>query len=99
MWTALASAARDLSDLCALGQCGGLAPSKHRIFQWVRDTISLAFELLHLRALELTLLKVWCLPRLFLEESLRRTFVLRHTFIKFYNLDLDGAPGSWVLST
>ncbi len=88
------------------GRCR-LATSKQRISHGVRDTILLAYEarnlpsLLSLRALstrgvassqallrgvpleDICVAAVWSSPR---------------TFVKFYNLDVDTAPGSQILS-
>ncbi len=85
----------------------GLATSKHRISHWLRDAISLAYEvrglssLLSVRAHSTR--SVASSQALFrgvpLEDiSVAAGWSFPHTFIRFYNLDLDTAPGSQVLS-
>ncbi len=85
----------------------GLATSKHRISHWVRDAISLAYEVrglsspLSVRAHSTR--SVASSQALFRRVPLEDICVAAgwsspHTFIRFYNLDLDTAPGSQVLS-
>ncbi len=85
----------------------GLATSKQRISHWVRDTISLAYEVhglpspLSVRAHSTR--SVASSQALFREVPLEEICVAvgwssPHTFIRLYNLDLDTAPGSQVLS-
>ncbi len=85
----------------------GLATSKHRISHWVRDAISLAYEVrgfsspLSLRAHSTR--SVASSQALFRGVPLEDICVAAgwsspHTFIRFYNLNLDTAPGSQVLS-
>ncbi len=82
-------------------------PHRNRIYHRVRDAISLAYEL---RGLPSTL-SVWAHSTRSVPSSkaLFRRVLLEdicvaagrsslHTFIRFYNLDLDTAPGSQVLS-
>ncbi len=85
----------------------GLATSKQRISHWVRDAISLAYE-----ARELTSplsLRAHSTRGVASSQALFRGVPLEdicvaagwsspHTFIRFYNLDVDTAPGSQVLS-
>ncbi len=85
----------------------GLATSKHRISHWVRDTISLAYEL---RGLPSPLsARVHSTRSVVSSQALFRGVPLEDicvaagwssppTFIRFYNLDLDTAPASQVLS-
>ncbi len=85
----------------------GLATSKHRISHWVRDAISLAYEVGGLPS-PLSVRKhstrnVASSQALFKRVLLEDICVAAgwsslHTFIKFYNLDLYTAPGSQVLS-
>ncbi len=85
----------------------GLGTSKHRISHWVRDAISLTFEVRGLSSP----LSDWANSTrsvassqvLFRGVPLEYICVAagwssQHTFIRFYNLDLDMAPGSQVLS-
>ncbi len=85
----------------------GLATSKQRISHWVRDTISLAYEVrelpspLSLRAHSTR--GVASSQALFRGVPLEDICVAAgwsspHTFVRFYNLDVDTAPGSQVLS-
>ncbi len=85
----------------------GLATSKQRISHWVRDAISLAYEVrklpspLSLRAHSTR--GVASSQALFRGVRLEDICVAAgwsspHTFVKFYNLDVDTAPGSQVLS-
>ncbi len=85
----------------------GLATSKHRISHWVRDAISLAYEVrglsspLSLRAHSTR--RVASSQALFSGVPLEAICVAAgwsslHTFIRFYNLDLYTALGSQVLS-
>ncbi len=84
-----------------------LATSKKRISHWVRDAISLAYEVqnlpspLSLRAHSTR--GVASSQALFRGVPLEDICVAAgwsspHTFVKFYNLDVDTAPGSQVLS-
>ncbi len=88
------------------GRCG-LATSKQRISHWVRDAISLAYEArnlpspLSLRAHSTR--GVASSQALFRGVPLEDICVAAgwsspHTFVRFYNLDVDTAPGSQVLS-
>ncbi len=88
------------------GHCR-LATSKQRISHWVRDTISLAYEVrelpspLSLRAHSTR--GVASSQALFRGVPLEDICVAAgwsspHTFVRFYNLDVDTAPGSQVLS-
>ncbi len=84
-----------------------LATSKHRISHWVRDAISLAYEV---RGLSSPLsVRAHSTRSVASSQALFRGVPLEdicvaagwsspHTFIRFYNLDLDTAPGSQVLS-
>ncbi len=85
----------------------GLATSKQRISHWVRDAISLAYEAqslpspLSLRAHSTR--GVASSQALFRGVPLEDICVAAgwsspHTFVRFYNLDIDTAPGSQVLS-
>ncbi len=85
----------------------GLATSKQRISHWVRDAISLAYEVrnipspLSLRAHSTR--GVDSSQALFRGVPLEDICVAAgwsspHTFVRFYNLDVDTAPGSQVLS-
>ncbi len=85
----------------------GLATSKQRISHWVRDAISLAYEArklpspLSLRAHSTR--GVASSQALFRGVPLEDICVAAgcsspHTFVRFYNLDVDMAPGSQVLS-
>ncbi len=85
----------------------GLATSKNRISHWVRDAISLAYEVrgfpspLSVRAHSTrSVASSQALFRGVLLEDICVTAAWSspHTFIRFYNLDLDTAPGSQVLS-
>ncbi len=85
----------------------GLATSKHRISHWVRDAISQAYEVhgfpspLSIRAHSTrSVASSQALFRGVLLEDICVTagWSSPHTFIRFYNLDLDTAPGSQVLS-
>ncbi len=84
----------------------GLATSKQRISHWVRDAISLAYEArnlpspLSLRAHSTR--GVASSQALFRGVPLEDICVAAgwfspHTFVKFYNLDVDTAPGSQIL--
>ncbi len=85
----------------------GLAISKHRISHWVRDAISLAYEL---RGLSSALsIRAHSTRSVASSQALFRGVPLEdicvaagwsslHTFIRFYNLDLDTALGSQALS-
>ncbi len=85
----------------------GLATSKQRIYHWVRDAISLAYEArnlpspLSLRAHSTR--GVASSQALFRRVPLEDICVVAgwsspHNFVKFYNLDVDTAPGSQILS-
>ncbi len=85
----------------------GLATSKQRISHWVRDAISLAYEArnlpspLSLRAHSTR--GVASSQALFRGVPLEDICVAAgwsspHTFVKFYDLDVDTAPGSQILS-
>ncbi len=85
----------------------GLATSKQRIYHWVRDAILLAYEMrsLHspLSVRAHSTRSVASSQALFRGVPLEEICVAAgwsspHTFIRFYNLDLDTAPGSQVLS-
>ncbi len=90
------------------GRCG-LATSKQRISHWVRDAISLAYED-EARNLPSPLsLRVHSTRGVASSQALFRGVPLEHicvaggwssphTFVKFYNLDVDTAPGSQILS-
>ncbi len=85
----------------------GLATSKQRISHWVRDAISLAYEA---RELPSPLsLRAHSTRGVASSQALFRGVPLEdicdaagwsspHTFVRFYNLDVDTAPGSQVLS-
>ncbi len=85
----------------------GLATSKQRISHWVRDAISLAYEA---RELPSPLsLRAHFTRGVASSQALFRGVPLEdicvaagwsspHTFVRFYNLDVDTAPGSQVLS-
>ncbi len=78
----------------------GLATSKQRISHWMRDAISLAYEA---QKLPSPLRGVASSQALFRGVPLEDICVAAgwsspHTFVKFYNLDVDTAPGSQVLS-
>ncbi len=87
----------------------GLATSKQRISHWVRDAISLAYED-EARNLPSPLsLRVHSTRGVASSQALFRGVPLEHicvaagwssphTFVKFYNLDVDMAPGSQILS-
>ncbi len=93
--------------VCFGAGCRGLATSKQRISHWVRDTISLAYEArnlpspLSLRAHSTR--GVASSQTLFRGVPLEDICVAAgwsspHTFVRFYNLDIDTAPGSQILS-
>ncbi len=85
----------------------GLAASKHTISHWVRNAISLAYEV---RSLPSPLdIRVHSIRGVASSTALFRGVPLEdicmvagwsspHTFVKFYNLDVNTAPGSQVLS-
>ncbi len=85
----------------------GLATSKQRISHWVRDAISLAYKV---RGLPSPLsLRAHSAKSVASSQALFRGVPLEdicvaagwsspHTFVRFYNLDLDTALGSQVLS-
>ncbi len=87
--------------------CHGLATSKQRISHWVRDAISLAYEV---RGLPSPLsLRAHSTRGVASSQALFRGVPLEdicvaagwsssHSFVRFYNLDIDTAPGSQVLS-
>ncbi len=85
----------------------GLATSKQRISHWVRDAISLAYEARNLPS-PLSL-RVHSTRGVASSQALFRGVPLEdicvvagwsspHTFVKFYNIDVDTAPGSQILS-
>ncbi len=85
----------------------GLAASKHTISHWVRNAISLAYEVrslpspLDIRAHSIR--GVASSTALFRGVPLEDICMVAgwsspHTFVKFYNLDVNTAPGSQVLS-
>ncbi len=83
----------------------GLATSKQRISHWVRDAISLAYEArklpspLSLRAHSTRgVASSQALFRGLPLEDICAGWSSPHTFVRFYNLDVDTAPGSQVLS-
>ncbi len=92
---------------CVLWCCRrGLATSKHRISHWVRDTISLAYEVRGLpsplsvrahstRSVASSRALFW---GVLLEDIGAQGWFSPHIFIRFYNLDLDMAPGSQIRS-
>ncbi len=93
--------------ICFCAGRRGLATSKQRISHWVRDAISLAYEArnlpspLSLRAHSTR--GVASSQGLFRGVPLEDICVAAgwsspHTFVRFYNLDVDTAPGSQVLS-
>ncbi len=93
--------------ICFCAGRRGLATSKQRISHWVRDAISLAYEArelpspLSLRAHSTR--GVASSQALFRGVPLEDICVAAgwsspHTFVRFYNLDVDTAPGSQVLS-
>ncbi len=85
----------------------GLAVSKHTISHWVRDAISLAYEV---RSLPSPLdIRAHSTRGVASSQALFRGVPLEdicmaacwsspHTFVRFYNLDVNTAPGSQVLS-
>ncbi len=85
----------------------GLAVSKHTISHWVRDVISLAYEV---RSLPSPLdIRAHSTRGVASSTALFRGVPLEdicmaagwsppHTFVRFYNLDVNTAPGSQVLS-
>jgi hypothetical protein len=85
----------------------GLAASKHTISHWVRDAISLAYEV---RSLPSPLdIRAHSTRGVASSQALFRGVPLEdicmaagwsspHTFVRFYNLDANTAPGSQVLS-
>ncbi len=85
----------------------GLATSKQRISHWVRDAISLAYESRNLPSPHS--LRVHSTRGVASSQALFRGVPLEdicvvagwsspHTFVRFYNLDIDTAPGSQILS-
>ncbi len=85
----------------------GLATSKQRISHWVREAISLAYEARNLPS-SLSL-RAHSTRGVASSQALFRGVPLEdicvaagwsspHTFVRFYNLDVDTAPGSQVLS-
>ncbi len=92
---------------CWSGLVLAAAGLPHRISYWMRDAISLAYEArnlpspLSLRAHSTR--GVASSQALFRGVPLEDICVAAgwsspHTFVKFYNLDLDTAPGSQILS-
>ncbi len=88
------------------GRCG-LATSKQRISHWVRDAISLAYEARNLPS-PLSL-RAHSTRGVVSSQALFRGVPLEdicvaagwsspHIFVRFYNLDIDTAPGSQILS-
>ncbi len=85
----------------------GLATSKHTISHWVRDAISLAYEV---RSLPSPLdIRAYSTRGVASSQALFRGVPLEdicmaagwsspHTFVRFYNLNVNTAPGSQVLS-
>ncbi len=77
----------------------GLAASKHTISHWVRDAISLAYEVRgHSTrgvASSTTLFRGVPLEDICMVAG----WSSPHTFVRFYNLDVNTAPGSQVLSS
>ncbi len=84
-----------------------LATSKQRISHWVRDAISLAYKVRNLPS-PLSL-RAHSTRGVASSQALFRGIPLKdicvaagwsspHTFVRFYNLDVDTAPGSQVLS-
>ncbi len=107
MWTAPTFGENLPSCWCVLAGRRGLATSKQITSHWVRDAISLAYEVrglpspLSVRAHSTR--SVASSQALFrgvpLEEiCVAAGWYFPHTFIWFYNLDLDTASGSQVLS-
>ncbi len=93
--------------VCFGAGCHGLAMSKQRISHWVRDVISLAYEARKLPSP--FSLRAHSTRGIASSQALFRGVPLEdicvaagwsspHTFVKFYNLDVDAAPGSQVLS-
>ncbi len=88
---------------CFVAGRRGLPASKHRISHWVRDAISVAYEVRGLSS-PLSVRGEFCQECGFLSSTFWRSPLedicvaagrsSPHTFIKFYNLDLDTAPGS-----
>ncbi len=85
----------------------GLATSKQRISHWVRDAILLAYEARNLPS-PLSL-QAHSTRGVASSQALFRGVLLEdicvaagwsspHTFVRFYNLDIDTAPGSQILS-
>ncbi len=85
----------------------GLATSKQRISHWVRDAILLAYEARNLPS-PLSL-RAHSTRGVASSQALFRGVLLEdicvaagwsspHTFVRFYNLDIDTAPGSQILS-
>ncbi len=93
--------------VCFGAGCRGLATSKQRISHWVRDAILLAYEV---RGLPSPLsLRAHSTRGVASSQALFRGVPLEdicvaagwsspHTFVRFYNLDIDKALGSQVLS-
>ncbi len=85
----------------------GIATSKQRVSHWVRDAILLAYDARNLPSpLSLRAHSTWGVAS---SQALFRGVTLEdicvtagwsspHTFVRFYNLDIDTAPGSQVLS-
>ncbi len=93
--------------VCFGAGCCGLATSKHIISHWVGNAISLAYEVRGLSSplsvLAHSTRSVASSQALFRGVLLEDICVAAgwsspHTFIRFYNLDLDTAPGFQVLS-
>ncbi len=85
----------------------GLAASNHTISHWVRDAISLAYEVRSLPSPHLP--SAHSTRGVASSQALFRGVPLEdicmaagwsspHTFVRFYNLDVNTAPGSQVLS-
>ncbi len=77
----------------------GLAASKHTISHWVRDAISLAYEVRghSTRGVASSTALFRGVP---LEDiCMVAGWSSPHTFVRFYNLDVNTAPGSQVLSS
>ncbi len=84
-----------------------LAASKHTIFHWVKDAISLDYEV---RGLPLPLgIRAHSTRGVASTQALFRGVPLedicmaagwssRHTFVRFYNLDVNWLPGSFCFS-
>ncbi len=107
MWTVPVTGVSPYSCLRFGADRRGLAASKHTISHWVREAISKAYEV---RGLPSPLdVRAHSTRGMASSQALFRGVPLEdicmaagwsspHTFVRFYNLDVNTTPGSQVLS-